>query len=367
MTEAVKNGLNRVIDLRSDTVTKPTEAMRAAMAGAEVGDDVYGEDPTVNRLEAMVAEMLGMEGAVFVASGTMGNLISVLSHCGRGDEIILGDRAHIFRAEQGGISALGSVSPFTVRNRADGTLDPDEVVAAIRPNDMHQPVTRLLCLENTHNFCGGRVLSVDYMDAMGELAHAHGLKLHVDGARLWNAAVALEVSPARLLKHADSVSVCLSKGLGAPVGSVVAGNRAFADRARRMRKVVGGAMRQAGTIAAAGIVAVTEMVERLADDHVNARMLAEGLAALEGIEIDPATVETNIVFFTVTQESVMPVQLSQGLKAHGILINPSAGRRMRAVLNHHVTAEDVQTTLAAFRAVLAAHAPVGAGRATVYG
>ncbi len=219
----------RVIDLRSDTVTKPTAAMRAAMQAAEVGDDVYGEDPTVNHLEALVAEMLGMEAAVFVASGTMGNLISVLSHCGRGDEMILGDYAHIFRAEQGGGAALGGVHPHTVRNQPDGTLDLNDVAAAIRAHDPHNPITRLICLENTQNFCGGRALPVEYMDAVGQFAHERGLKLHVDGARLWNAAVALNVSPARLLKHADSVSVCLSKGLGAPVGSVVAGSNEFIE------------------------------------------------------------------------------------------------------------------------------------------
>lgn len=356
-----------MIDLRSDTVTKPTDAMRAAMAAAEVGDDVYGEDPTVNRLEEIVADMLGMEAAVFVASGTMGNLTSVLSHCERGDEIILGDRAHIFRAEQAGVSALGGISQHTVRNLPDGTIDPDDVLDAIRPNDMHQPYTRLVCLENTHNFCGGRVLTPAYMDMMGNLAHEHGLKLHVDGARLWNAAVALNVSPARLLEQADSVSVCLSKGLGAPVGSVVAGDKAFADRARRMRKLVGGAMRQAGTIAAAGIVAVTEMVERLVDDHANARALAEGLQQIEGIEVDPETVETNILFFTLTHPELTPAQLSQGLKAHGVLINPSAGRRMRAVLNHHVSADDVQATLAAFREVLREGVTADGGKAVIYG
>ncbi|MEZ4683833.1 MAG: low-specificity L-threonine aldolase [Caldilineaceae bacterium] len=247
-----------ILDLRSDTVTKPTAAMRQAMAEAEVGDDVYGEDPTINRLEAMTAEMLGKEAALYVASGTMGNLTAVLAHCNRGDEIILGDRCHIFRSEQGGAAALGGVHPMAIRNQADGTLDLAEVEANIRGDNEHYPVTKLICVENTHNFCGGRVLSLDYMDAIGDLAHQHGLKLHVDGARLWNAAVALGVAPARLLKHADTASVCLSKGLAAPVGSLVAGDKAFIARARRMRKVAGGGMRQAGILAAAGIVAITE-------------------------------------------------------------------------------------------------------------
>lgn len=342
-----------IIDLRSDTVTKPTPAMRRAIAEAEVGDDVYGEDPTVNRLEAMVAEMLGKEAAVFVTSGTMGNLVSVLSHCGRGDEMILGDRAHIFRSEQGGAAALGGVHPHTIRNRPDGTLDLAEIEAAIRSDNEHYPVTKLVCLENTHNFCGGRVLPVAYMDEVSDLAHARGLKLHVDGARLWNAAVALDVAPARLVQNADSVSVCLSKGLGAPVGSVVAGSAEFIQRARRNRKVAGGSMRQAGVIAAAGIVAISEMVERLADDHANAKRLAHGLAATEGIQIDVDAVETNLVFFEVVHEEVNAAQLSAGLAERGVLINPAGARRLRAALNYHVTEADVETTLTAIRAVLA--------------
>ena len=281
----------QTIDLRSDTVTQPTEAMRKAMATAPVGDDVYGEDPTVNRLEAMTAELMGKEAAVFVSSGTMGNLTSVLSHCGRGDEMILGDQAHIFLAEQGGSAVLGGVHSRQLPTAPDGTLDLAMVEASIRKDDEHYPCTRLLAIENTHNRSGGRCLPVEYMDAAGDFAHSHNLKLHVDGARLWNAAVALNVTPARLLQEADSASLCLSKGLGAPVGSLVVGDAEFIRRARRMRKLVGGGTRQAGVIAAAGIVAITEMVERLADDHANARKLAEGLAQLDGISVDPNTVE----------------------------------------------------------------------------
>lgn len=357
----------QVIDLRSDTVTKPTAAMRAAMEAAEVGDDVYGEDPTVNKLEALVAEMLGKEAAVFVSSGTMGNLISVLSHCGRGDEMILGDYAHIFRAEQGGGAALGGVHPHTVRNQPDGTLDLDDVAAAIRAYDPHNPITRLICLENTQNFCGGRALPVAYMDRVGEFAHERGLKLHVDGARLWNAAVALDVSPARLVKNSDSISVCLSKGLGAPVGSVVAGSAEFIEKARRNRKVVGGAMRQAGVLAAAGIVAVTEMVERLVDDHANAKTLAQGLARIDGITIDPNDVETNIVFFMLEQPDITPVQLAQKLRSQGVLLNAGAGRRMRAVLNHHVTAEEVPAVVAAFERALSEGVAADGDKVVIYG
>jgi len=365
--DAIMTNHSTPIDLRSDTVTKPTPAMRQAMAAAEVGDDVYGEDPTVNKLEALVANMLGKDAAVFVSSGTMGNLTSVLAHCGRGDEMILGDYAHIFRSEQGGSAALGSVHPHTVRNQPDGMLDLNDVEAAIRAKNEHYPVTRLLCLENTQNFCGGRVLPVAYMDEAGQLAHQHGLKLHVDGARLWNAAVALDVSPARLLQHVDSVSVCLSKGLAAPVGSLVAGDADFVQRARRMRKVAGGGMRQAGIIAAAGIVAVTEMVERLADDHAHAQQLAQGLTDIDGIEIDPAEVETNLVFFTLEREDITPAQLSAGLNEQGVLLNPAGGKRLRAVTNYHVTADDIDRTLDAIRTVLADGVAAAGRGAYVYG
>ena len=350
--------MSKTIDLRSDTVTRPTPAMRAAMAEAAVGDDVYGEDPTVNRLEARVAQMLGKEAAVFVPSGTMGNLIAVLSHCGRGDEMILGDQAHIFMYEQGGSAAVGGVHPRTVPNRPDGTLDLQQVEDAIRGDNDHYPVTRLIALENTQNRCGGRALPVAYMDAAGELAHRHGLALHVDGARLWNAAVALNVPPARLVQAADSVSVCFSKGLAAPVGSAVAGSAAFMRRARRMRKQVGGGMRQAGILAAAALVALDEMVERLADDHANARRLAEGLAALDGIELAPAAVQTNLVYFDLSWPGIDAAQLSGHLAAQGVLINPTGARRLRAVINYHITHEDVDATVAAVAAALH-NAPVG--------
>ncbi len=361
MTDLEMNGRatpHRVIDLRSDTVTKPTAAMRQAMADAEVGDDVYGEDPTVNRLETMTAELLGKEAAVFVSSGTMGNLISVLSHCGRGDEMILGDQAHIFLYEQGGSAALGGVHPRTVPNQPDGTLNLNDVEAAIRSENEHFPITRLIAVENTHNRCGGRALPLSFMDAAGELAHRHGAALHVDGARLWNAAVALNVSPARLLQNADSVSVCLSKGLAAPVGSVVAGDKEFIRKARRMRKVVGGGMRQAGIVAAAGIVAISEMMERLADDHANAKQLAEGLARLDSISVDPTLIETDIVIFELDHPTLTPAQLSASLKTHGVLLNPIGGKRLRAVTNYHVSSEDIEHTLSVFEQTLAT-APSG--------
>lgn len=346
--------IERVIDLRSDTVTRPTEAMRRAMFEAEVGDDVYGEDPTINRLEGMVADLLGKEAALFVSSGTMANLVSVLSHCQRGDEIILGDKAHIFMAEQGGAAAVGGIQPHTVPNQPDGTLDLGDVEAAIRADNQHYPITRLLCLENTQNNCGGQPLSVEYMDAAGELAHSHGLSLHVDGARLWNAAVAQDASPAALVRNADSVSVCLSKGLGAPVGSLVVGSEAFISKARRNRKVLGGGMRQAGVIAAAGIVAVSEMVERLADDHANASRLAHGLGHIEGIELEPETVKTNIVFFSLTREDMRPAEFAAAMRSRNVLVSPSGSRSLRAVTNLHVTTADVDAAIEAARSVLAA-------------
>ena len=355
------------IDLRSDTVTHPTLEMRNAMASTPVGDDVYGEDPTVNRLEAMTADLLGKEAALFVSSGTMGNLASVLSHCGRGDELILGDQAHIFTSEQGGTAVLGGVYPRPLPTSPDGTLDLDLVAASIRPDDQHYPRTRLLAIENTHNRSGGRCLPVEYMDAAGNTAHSHGLKLHVDGARLWNAAVALNVAPARLVQEADSVSVCLSKGLGAPVGSVVVGDADFISRARRMRKILGGGTRQAGIIAAAGIVAVSEMIERLADDHANARKLAQGLAKLDGIVLNPEKIETDIVYFELHRDDITPAQLSAGLKEKGVLLNPSGGNLLRAVTNLSVSSVDIDRTLEAFARVLDSDAVSAGDDVRVYG
>ena len=344
--------MHATIDLRSDTVTQPTPAMRRALAAAEVGDDVYGEDPTVNRLEALVAARLGKEAALFVPSGTMGNLIAVLSHCGRGDEMILGDQSHIFHYEQGGSAAVGGVHPRTLPNQPDGTIDLHLIEESIRGDNEHYPVTRLIALENTHNRCGGAVLTPAYSDAVGALARTHGLRLHIDGARLWNAAVALGEPPARLVAAADSVSVCFSKGLAAPVGSAVVGDAAFIRRARRMRKQVGGGMRQAGVLAAAAIVALEEMVERLAEDHTHAQQLAQGLAAIDGIALDPATVQTNIVYFDVVKPGWSATQLSAALAAQGVLINATGRQRLRAVTNYHVTAPALARVLAVVEAAL---------------
>jgi threonine aldolase len=329
----------RIVDLRSDTVTRPTPAMYKAMAAAEVGDDVFEEDPTVNRLQQMAAEMVGKEASLFVASGTMGNLVSLLSHCGRGDEIILGDRSHIFLYEQGGSASLGGIHARPVPNMPDGTIPLAGIGAAIRTENIHFPVTRLVAIENTHNRCCGSPLPVSYMQELGELARRTGLKVHLDGARLFNAAVALGVKPRDLAADADSVNICLSKGLAAPVGSLVCGSREFIARARRARKAVGGGMRQAGVLAAAGIVALTEMVDRLAMDHANAKRLAEGIEEMKGVSLRPETVNTNIVIFDL--DGIDAQILTARLGEAGIRVLATGPTQIRAVTNYHITAEDI--------------------------
>lgn len=342
-----------IIDLRSDTVTQPTPEMRRAMAQAEVGDDVYGEDPTVNQLEELAAERMGKEAAMFVPSGTMGNLAAILTHCGRGDEVILGDQAHTFTSEAGGIAALGGVHPHPLRNAPDGTLALEDILGAIREDDPHYPRTRLICLENTHNRCYGAALSVAYTAAVGHLAHERGLKLHIDGARIFNAAIAQGVEARDLAAPADSITFCLSKGLCAPVGSVLCGPTDFIREARRTRKVLGGGMRQAGILAAAGIVALETMVDRLAEDHVNARRLAEGLANLPGITIELDRVQTNIVFFDLKPEVRMDAkEISAQLVERGVKVGVAGPRRFRAVTHYWVKAKDIDRALAAFSTVL---------------
>ena len=341
-----------IIDLRSDTITRPTEAMRKAMANAEVGDDVFGEDPTVNRLEEMAAQRLGKPAALLVSSGTMGNLAAQLAHCGRGDETILGDQSHVFFYEQGGASALGGIHPRTLVNAADGTIPVAAIETAIRPDDVHFPQTRLIILENTHNRCKGTPLAPAYMAAVGQLAKQHGLRLHVDGARIFNAAVALGVDVAALTAPADSVTFCLSKALAAPVGSVLCGDETFIARARRMRKSLGGGMRQAGIIAAAGIVALSEMVDRLAEDHSNAKALAEGLADIAGLRIDPDRIKTNIVYFRVSKPGLDAPTLVARLSENGVRVLPTAADQMRAVVNYHVGAKDVDRALGVFSRVM---------------
>ena len=342
----------RIIDLRSDTMTQPTDAMRRAMAEAEVGDDVFGEDPTINRLEEMAAERLGKEAALYVSSGTMGNLVSQLTHCGRGDEIILGSHAHTFFFEQGGSAAVGSIHPRTVPNQPDGKLALEDIEAAIRGDNVHFPRTRLILLENTHNLCSGSPLGVDYMKAVGKIARRYNLKIHVDGARIFNAAVALGIEPKDLAAEADSVSFCLSKGLAAPVGSMVCGTRDFIDEARRARKVLGGGMRQGGVLAAAGIVALNEMVDRLADDHANAKKLAKGLTAIPGFSIDPDQIPTNIIFFEVTREGMTPEEFVQRIDSEGVRMLPVGSQKVRAVTHYHITSDDIDQALSVISKVM---------------
>jgi threonine aldolase len=328
--------------------------MRQAMSEAKVGDDVFGEDPTVNLLEEMVAKCLGKEAALFVVSGTMANLVSLLTHCGRGSEILLGDQSHMFFYEQGGAAALGGIHPRCLGNKPDGTMALNDMEAAIRSDDVHFPRTKLIVLENTHNRCNGNPLNVDYIHSVAELACRYGLKLHVDGARLFNAAVALGVGVKDLVAETDSVSICLSKGLAAPVGSVVSGNTNFISEARRNRKVVGGGMRQAGILAAAGIVALTEMVDRLADDHENARKLAEGLANIEGLFVDLDLVFTNIVYVNVTKKEMTSQILAERLHSRGVRLLSIGPNRLRAVTNYHVTSSDIDYALNIFLEVLKA-------------
>ena len=337
----------RYIDLRSDTVTHPTPAMREAMYRAEVGDDVFGDDPTVNRLQEMAAERVGKEAGLFVPSGTMGNLLALLTHCGRGTEVILGDMSHTYLAEVGGVAAVGGINPRPLPNRPDGTIAPAQIEAAIRPDNVHYPRTRLICLENTQNYCGGAVLPPHYMSTVGQIARRYDLPVHLDGARIFNAAVALGVPAGRLAQDVTSVQFCFSKGLAAPIGSILCGPADFIAEARRNRKMVGGGMRQVGVIAAACIVALEQMIDRLAEDHANARRLADGLAQIPGIRLDPSRVQTNIVFFDVAAPGLNPEQFLAGLRDEGVLVVGTAGR-LRAVTHSGVGRADIDAALGAF-------------------
>ncbi|MBI3303817.1 MAG: low-specificity L-threonine aldolase [Deltaproteobacteria bacterium] len=336
-----------MIDLRSDTVTLPSPAMREAMYRAELGDDVMGEDPTVNRLEAMVAEMTGKEAALLVVSGTMGNLVSLLSHCRRGDEAILGDQAHIFHFEAGGASALGGVVFHPVPTGRFGELDINALAGAIRPaaTNVHYAPPGVICLESTHNRCGGTILQPAYFRTVREIADRAGIPVHLDGSRIFNAAIALRCDVRDFTRFANSVQFCLSKGLAAPVGSLVCGSADFIARARRTRKMVGGGMRQAGIIAAAGIVALTEMVERLTEDHQNARILAGGLAELPGMQLDLDTVQTNIVIFSADKRQPESPSFAQALAREGVKVGDIGGGRFRAVTHYGISQSDIHGAL----------------------
>ena len=331
-----------MIDLRSDTVTKPSDPMRAVMAAAPVGDDVWGDDPTVNRLEALAAQMTGMAASLFVPSGTMSNLLAIMSHCQRGEEYIVGQDAHTYKYEGGGAAVLGSVQPQPLELDKDGTIPLAKIRAAIKPDDFHFAITKLLCLENT---IGGKVLSLDYMRDAGKLAREHNLKFHLDGARVFNAAVKLGCDVKDITTQFDSVSVCLSKGLGAPVGSVLCGEKAFIHTARRWRKMLGGGMRQAGIIAAGGIYALENNIDRLAEDHANARLLGEGLAAIDALDVDLDGVQTNMVFFR--PKDGRHQALADYLAGKGILVD--AAKAIRLVTHMQVTRNDIDAFIEAVK------------------
>ena len=343
----------QMIDLRSDTVTQPTPAMREAMAQAAVGDDVYGEDPTVNRLQDMGAAMLGQEAGLFVPSGTMGNLAAVLAHCQRGDEVIVGDKAHTFLNEAGGISALGGVHSCQLPNQSDGSLLLEHIQEAIRSDDAHHPITRLVALENTHNRCGGTVLGAAYTRSVANLAHRNGISLHVDGARIFNAAAALGVPALELAAPADSITFCLSKALCAPVGSVLCGSRQFIQRAHRVRKMLGGGLRQAGVLAAAGIVALETMAPRLSDDHARACKLAQGLGRIPGVVLDAGTPYTNMVFCALAPEVPLDAtEAAKRLAQLGILVGATGRRSFRLVTHYWIDDAGVDAAVAAFGSVV---------------
>ncbi|MBN2044024.1 MAG: low-specificity L-threonine aldolase [Anaerolineales bacterium] len=336
---------NKILDFRSDTVTLPTDEMRAAMAVAPVGDDVYKEDPTVNRLQQISAEITGMDAALLVPSGTMGNLASLLAHCQRGQEIIVGRKAHIFLYEAAGAAALGGINIQTIPNQPDGTLKLEDIQAAIRPKDEHQPITRLVALENTHNRCNGISLSPEYTRQVADFVHARNLILHIDGARIFNAAIDLNVSVAQLASPADSVTFCLSKGLSAPVGSVICGSEEFIYKAHRIRKQLGGGMRQAGILAAAGIVALENMVERLEEDHRNARLLALGLAEIPSIAINPAEQHTNMVYFSLIEGSPVSLKVFREQLASAGLLVSGGPDRIRMVTHAWVDQSHVEQAI----------------------
>jgi threonine aldolase len=358
-----------VLDLRSDTVTQPTAEMRRAMAAAEVGDDVWREDPTVNALEERAAELLGKEAGLFVSSGTMGNLVSLIAHVPRGGEVIAGAQSHIVRDEAAGHAVVVGASVLQLRDRADGTLDPDEVAEAFRdPSDAHEPITSLVTIENAHSHSGNQPISLAATEAIAAVAHERGVPLHVDGARFFNATVALGVRPADLAAPADSVTFCLSKGLSCPTGSVVVGSASFIGRARRGRKLLGGGMRQAGVLAAAGLVALRDgdagMVARLADDHSNARRLAELLAAVPGVRspgdiaqpgadgepLDPARVRTNFVLFRVAADRAAFLAAAE---ARGVRLDSYPHGQIRAATNSGIAAGDIERIAAVVEAALA--------------
>jgi threonine aldolase len=327
--------------------------MREAMAQAVVGDDVYMDDPTVNDLQQRAAAMLGKEDALFVPSGTMGNLLALLVHCQRGDEVILGDSSHIYLNEAGGMSALGGIHPHPIPNQDDGTLLLEDILSSIQAEDVHHAITRLICLENTQNVCGGIPLTVEYLRAVGKIARENRLAFHLDGARIFNASVALGVDVRDLVEPADSVMFCLSKGLAAPIGSMLVGGRRFIARARHLRKMLGGGMRQVGVLAAPGLISLEKMTKRLSEDHSRAKLLESGLSTIRGIMMKSRAARTNMVYFDLDES--LPLnseQLTDRMKELGVLIDSAGPRRIRLVTHCWVDDQDVQNVINAFKKVL---------------
>jgi len=325
--------------------------MREAMNNAEVGDDVYQEDPTVNQLEALAAKKLGKEAALFVPSGTMGNLVAVLTHCQRGDEVIVEMNSHIYYYEVGSISAVAGVIPRLITGDK-GILDPQDVKKALRDENIHYPDTTLICLENTHNRAGGTIIPPKITQEICQLAHQRNIAVHLDGARIFNAAVALNIEPTLLTKDVDSVMFCLSKGLSAPVGSILAGSKEFIQRARKNRKMLGGGMRQAGILAASGIIALEKMVDRLKEDHKNARVLGEGLAEINGIKVDLETIQTNMAYFDLQESGMDTYQFLPKLAEHNILGSPRPPTKVRLVTHYGISEEDIYITIKAIKEIV---------------
>lgn len=332
-----------MIDLRSDTVTKPNEPMRKAMYNSEVGDDVYGEDPTVNKLQDMVSEITGMEDSLLVASGTMGNLVSLLTLTNRGEEIILGNKCHVYAWEGSGVSIYGGISMKIINNNNDGSFDLRELSNSINPLDDHKPKTSTISIENTHNQCGGSPLKIEFINSVKEIAEKNNLNIHMDGARLFNASIAQRLSVENIVKNVDSVTFCLSKGLSCPIGSIISGSKEFIIEARRWRKSIGGGMRQAGVIAAAGIYALENLVDRIEEDHVNARTLANGFSKIPEIIIDPEYVKTNILRFELSNK-INLIEFSTELEKEGIFFNSSYGS-IRMVTHYGITSKDINNVI----------------------
>ncbi len=339
-------------DLRSDTVTKPTPEMREAMAEAEVGDDVYMDDPTVNALQAKAAAMLGKEDSLFVPSGTMGNLLALLVHCQRGDEVIVGEKSHIYMNEAGGMSALGGIHPRPIKNQADGTLALEDIRASIQFEDVHHTITRLICIENTQNVCGGIPLTAEYTAQVGKLAKENNLLFHIDGARIFNAAAALNVDVKDLTSPADSVMFCLSKGLVSPVGSMLVGTKKFINRARHLRKMLGGGMRQAGVLAAAGLISLEKMTGRLGQDHARAKNLFEGLKQVKGLKLDARSASNMIYFDLADRITLTENQIIEEMKKYDVLVDWAGPRRFRLVTHFWVDDAGVEKAIKGFSEIL---------------